>query len=145
MMELKSSKGRPNLWYLSTLNRTMMELKLDKMALTARRPGPLIVPWWNWNFLRLLLPQSFYPPLIVPWWNWNEEKRIVLSLWKPTLNRTMMELKFANIYILNHWHTPLIVPWWNWNASRRYFRLLLLCPLIVPWWNWNVLKSHTVD
>ena len=78
-----------------SLNRTMVELKYEYIELLAYADFLLIAQWLNWNNVFPNLSSILKILLIAQWLNWNG-KRINDRLNKlMSLNRTMVELKFA--------------------------------------------------
>ena len=79
-----------------------------------------IVPYWNWNY-HLCWERKWDTELsIVPYWNWNEFLRSVQRSSIQTLNRTILELKFASITMSWIKEKLSIVPYWNWNLAEGY-------------------------
>ena len=79
------------------LNRTFMELKFRDECGFLRLVPVLIEPLWNWNQYKIFYSGEYGTVLIEPLWNWNEvcsDPFLVVIL---RLNRTFMELKFANL------------------------------------------------
>ena len=118
----------------------------------------LIVPLWNWNYIKRVMPWNRHFVLIVPLWNWNDIQRFQKRL-RISSNRTFMELKCGHVKRIKICFPVLIVPLWNWNeygpttlrphyhgSNRTFMELKSLCTLsslvrhwvlIVPLWNWN--------
>ena len=96
------------------LNRTLLELKLQRSGTLSSFTCVLIEPYWNWNKIK------------------NHVSRNAFGL-----NRTLLELKPIAVSAANVVLFVLIEPYWNWNGSSLHLPQPLTPVLIEPYWNWN--------
>ena len=150
------------LWitWISTFNRTSLELKPSSSVSKSSRVSLLIEPVWNWNlsfaiffpFLTftfnrtsLELKHQIYKEFRCVVYSFNrtslELKR--LKWWgarwstKAPFNRTSLELKLNLFKKSSTFPSLLIEPVWNWNICEIYTQFGSRSLLIEPVWNWN--------
>ena len=156
---IETSDGYSGQPVICAINRTKVELKLDKnlntyafinyqsyqsgIETTKFLPQTKlyclsIVPKWNWNGIasgRKAFPIRLS---IVPKWNWNNG-----TIFLPA---TISGLSIVPKWNWNYFRIARskavghlsIVPKWNWNLLLR-LKIMAICLLlsIVPKWNWN--------
>jgi len=131
----------------ATLNRTILELKFTKPALSrsmlysqshhfgieignTRRKSDSkrlsIAPFWNWNRLAGRLFPFPVSLSIAPFWNWNE-----VAAWFPSVSFVSQSHHFGIEMLaegsgITLTTTLSIAPFWNWNQQIRPFAYPLL-------------------
>ena len=124
---------------MSSLNRTMVELKFFSVTSVTILFSLLIAQWLNWNLIKHLVTRvphtlnrtmvelkyggyhgngkRWFRLLIAQWLNWNHKVTDGQTVPAGALNRTMVELKCLWIRTILSKNNLLIAQWLNWNLQ----------------------------